>query len=153
MQHRLHRANLFTYQRTETLCFHPCFPYTCKIPSHNEFLKGIGTDSSDGDTRSSRHRKSLTRDVQNSPLPTKQGHVTYTTQGSKKKQSLLDTKLFLSQSGQKSQHNALPYIFQKTHVHLDKNISAGSSKLFKKKFFSSSLCDYSQHLNSLINLC
>lgn len=77
MQNRLHWGNQFMYQRNEMhYCFHSCLPYTCRIPSHNEFLKSIDTDSSYKDTLSFGHRKSLKRDAQNSHLSTKQGHIT-----------------------------------------------------------------------------
>lgn len=125
MQNRLHRGNLFMYQRTEAL-FYSCFLYTCKIPSDTAFLKGIDTDSSDRVTLSFGHRKSLTRDTQNSHLTTEKGHVTYTQRKKKPKLSRHKAALITAWPGQAAcQHNALPCVLQKTHIQLDKNISAG----------------------------
>lgn len=121
------------YQRNEMhYCFHSCLPYTCRIPSHNEFLKSIDTDSSYKDTFHSDTESHLRGMHRTLTSPQSKGTLqmrahTYTQ--SKTKNCLPDPKLvllYVQQPGQvRCHHNVLPYIFRKIHTYLDNNISAG----------------------------
>lgn len=103
------------------LFFRSCFPYARKIPPDQEFLKSTDRDRSDTDVLSARHKKSLMRDKEFSAYYSARARYTRR----KIKQSLLNTNLLLPSGQDKTQRTALPYIVQKTHIHLDKDISAG----------------------------
>lgn len=155
MQNRLHWGNQFVYQRNEThYSFHSCFPYTCRIPSRNEFLKSIDTDSSYKDALSFRHRKSLQRDAQNSHLSTKQGHVTHvcthiTTKQNKKLSARHKALLIICTVARTSSMST-----QCTAVHFSENAHSFGQEYFSRinwavlwEFFSWNPTDYSQSLN------